>query len=837
MLKKIMACALLGLLIAQPALAKKNNSSYITLKNASCPGTANTGSSLSYAYSVYNKAGKLRWLGYSGGPTLKIVVTLPSNVTYSSASGSNWTCSYTSPKLSCSYKTTKLSSGSTTSTLTVNANTPATTSSGTTNATATVINGSKTYDSSLSCTTAFANPSPGYINAFDNSGSCAGSALNTKVAGTPFTLSVKALNSARSAVDTTVNTAFAVYLIDYSNVGSGSINASTNCPSSLSLSGSNRPSNAIATASGTFVAGVGTVTLPAVSAAYRKVNVFAINTANINNYGCSTDNFAIRPQDFLVSAQDSDWMNAGTSRLLNNSNASGGNVHAAGEPFTLTVTARDASGNPMVSYSNLGSAYFYDAATDSNITPDVSVDSVVLPSGIAASSVEVAATFDSILGNGQIRATDATFNDAGVFNLKVSDDLFADEDSKNTCSSTVDRNISNTASSTTIGRFIPSLLTITGLNAPKFKTFDADNTSCPSRSFTYIGQPFGYLTPPAFNIKAWAQDADGLYQPTENHRSSGRFGTLNSGTPNSPTSNRPIQYTNSNSQTLDPSLTGIATITDYDGSSASAPLGAALLSIAGSDKLSFSKGTSQVAPFNAAISLSATLSDCTDQGGTGTNSCIPICLDSSDTTDSSGTPPCSTLSSPAKVSFNNIAFDGSTTASLFRYGYLSLPATASAANSSTDIPIILTAKYWNGSAWASNGQDNCSEVSATSIALSGYTKNLAHCETTVTVDGKISNGIAKITLKAPGTGNGGAVDVIPNLGNLNSTNNNAVAPCASGSPTAASPANLPWLQCDTAYLSNCSGTGADKNPKTTATFNGVTQLPNRTRYLYMREMF
>src|SRR4029079_2521021 len=57
-----------------------------------------------------------------------------------------------------------------------------------------------------------------------------------------------------------------------------------------------------------------------------------------------------------------------------------------------------------------------------------------------------------------------------------------------------------------VGRFVPDHFEITSVTPPVFKTFNTDNASCSAaatqRSFTYIGQRFGYLTLPVATVKA-----------------------------------------------------------------------------------------------------------------------------------------------------------------------------------------------------------------------------------------------------------------------------------------------------------------------------------------------
>ena len=785
-----------------------------------CPTEGETDSSIDYAYSIQNGTGK----------SLKehvITVTLDSKLGYLSYSGSGWQCAASSNIVTCT-STSKIKKNKSSTTLTISATTPPTTTSVTTSASAssnTQKSSSRNYkynttytSSSVSCTTTLTNPAPGSFNATDSSGSCSGKAINTKIAGTSFPIKVFALNSARTSPDTTVNDPVEVYLLDFANMAMSPSGASSNCPNALSLNSQKRPNSYIAKATTTLGAGSGIVSFPPISKVYRKVGVFTVNTSNINNYACSTDLFAIRPKDFLVSASDSSWKTAGTTRPLNNSGSSGGNVHAAGRPFTLTATARDANGNAVADYNTLPASYFYfnDGTDDQAITPQVSIDAVLTPAG--GDTPDISATFKPQSTAGQIRAVDAQLNDAGSFKLSVIDNQFAIEDAKNTCSSPVDRNIQNDSANTPVGRFIPEILTITALNTPQFKTFDASNTQCPSRKFTYVGQAFGFSTVPAFTVKAWAYDADGEYPMTGNHRFAGRLGSLS-------VSGGGLIFSDSTGRTLDTSAIGTASNTDANDGSTN-------IALPDNSRLAYTR-TSSSAPFNANLSLNIPLADCTDKTGTGSNACIAICVDPNDLTDSNGTPPCNAPPATANATFSNIAFDatGTSPPNAFRYGFLSLPETVSVANATTALSLDLEAKYWTGSSWATNTLDNCTPLSAGQFTLSGYTDNLRQCNTLLSMGNQLSGGKSSLTLSAPGNGKSGSVKLMPNLGST-ASGYAAIAPCTSSSPTA-SAANLPWLQCTSSLLSNCLG----DNPQSTLSFGGTPAKANRTRYIYLRENY
>lgn len=808
-------------LAAATCLAGGSSPPSISLSQTCPTSPANINDGINYQYTVKNTGSAS--ISKSRSYSIQVTVVLDANLKYVGGAGGSWSCpaAYSNSPITCQYKS-KVKKNKSTNPLTITALTPASipaTNSGKVTSSATATYSSITT-ASQSCTTSLTNPTPGYFNVVDAAGSCANTAINTKVAGSQdIALKITALNTSKQ-IDTTFNGPAYVYLMDFSSLTVSS--TATNCPSvaSLGLGTNNRPSTYLATATATLASGVGTVTLPTVNNAYRKVGVFVVGSGAPYNYACSIDAFAIRPSHFNVAVTDADWQTAGTTRSLA---ASSGNVHAAGRPFTVTATAVSAANAGLTGYSGLGASYFYsnDGTDDFGIVPTLDVNAVTSPAG--GSPGDLAGAFKPTGSAGQVQATDATYQEAGSFELLVQDDVFAMEDAKNSCSSVTDRRIQNNTT-VSVGRFVPNLLTITDINAPSFKTacYNAGGTS-----FSYVGQPIAFNTVPSFNVRAWGYD-DEAPVPLDNYVASGRLTVGNSG--------RIDGYTATPSTlALDTTQTGNAVFGSSIGTdSGGASVTLNTVTVNPADSLIFTRNAATpLAPFTANVKLSIPVSDCSDKAATNKNACLPVCLDTGNAYQ--GTPGTCGTGTSATVTYNGsgsgIAFDNGGSV---RYGYLSLPATASVANGTTNLNLTMEAKYWTGSAWATNTLDNCSTVPAASIALSNFTKNLAACESIVSTSAsKLSAGASTLTLGAPGAANTGSVDVSPNLGSSASSNYS----CATSTPTAASATNLGWLQCNSSYLSNCVTNGGISSPKTTATFNGTPTVPNRTRYLYMREMY
>ncbi len=322
---------------------------------------------------------------------------------------------------------------------------------------------------------------PGGFNAFE-AATAAGSVvgmIHTKVAGSAFGLDVVALDVARSAVLPGFVGTVKVELLDASD-NSGALDATTACRASWAPLAGN------VAAVPTFVtADAGRKNVVQNEAdAWRDVRLRmswpATGTASI--IGCSTDDFAIRPSGFAnLAARDADWQTAGSARSLANASASGGAVHKAGRPFTLSASAVNAAATPAVTSRYTG-------------TPG-SVLTACAGTGCPAApgALNLAASTSA----GVVSTASASYAEAGSFALQLVDSSWAAVDASDG-STTAERNIVSTV--VTVGRFVPDHFDLTPLVTPVLRTFGS--ASCAARSFTYAGQPFGWATAPQATVLA-----------------------------------------------------------------------------------------------------------------------------------------------------------------------------------------------------------------------------------------------------------------------------------------------------------------------------------------------
>ncbi|MES2536251.1 MAG: DUF6701 domain-containing protein [Pseudomonadota bacterium] len=547
--------------------------------------------------------------------------------------------------------------------------------------------------------------SPGNFNAFDT-GTTAGAVLGkiqTKQSGVAFSVRLARLNATRTALDTTYTQAgVTVELLDASD-NTGALSGTTAC----------RPIGAAAgqwhviagtTQTVNFASGIVNATFSAamLGNAYRDVRVHVVKTATGAGEGCSTDLFAIRPQSITVAALDSDWQSAGTTRTLANTAAAGGNVHKAStsgavtpRPFTLratpvpaTATLYDGSPTAVAGFPSCGaplSAALCNTAGSLSMTP---------------------ASWTSA-GSGVRQNADSHYSEAGTFNLQLEDAGYASVDSVDGTSAAA-LTIPVTAT-VQVGRFVPDHFAVATDNTPQYRTFNTNDASCsagaaPRRTFSYVGQTFGWVTAPRALITA--QNAGN--GTTTNYR-----GTLWKLVAADVSETYPALPFNSSSK----GTPSVISLNDGTGTSTSSSGGTFL----------YTRSVAQAA-FTANISMTASVQDATESGA------------------NQGT---ITTASPALFDGGGtgIAFDGggASNGAEFRYGQMRINNTYG--SELLALPVIVETRYWNGTTYATNSADNCTSMASANFVLANAPGPIV--TTTISGSGAMTAGIGKITLTKP----------------------------------------------------------------------------------------
>ena len=310
--------------------------------------------------------------------------------------------------------------------------------------------------------------------------------------------------------------------------------------------------------------------------------------------------------------------------------------------------------------------------------------------------------------------TDASYSEVGAFAMKLTDASFAAVDAGDG-STVADRTIESAA--VNVGRFVPDHFHLAPASVPEFRTFNASAVDCPVRPFTYVGQPFGYVSLPDATITA--KNAAG--------------GTT-------------VNYAGALWK-----LEAIGTVQDYTAVSGGDPEidlllapnviesggGVGTLTANVDDRIKFPRGNIPVAPFIADITLTMSIQDIAENAVTGNGDIDTV--------------------SPAV--FSSIDFDDGNE---IRFGQLVL-SNAHGSELLT-LPVPIETRFWNGAGFARNLADSCTELDAADVSLGNWQRNLDAPETVVMLGGRFVGGRGNLRLSAPGTGNTGSVDLTVQLG-------------------------------------------------------------------------
>lgn len=516
--------------------------------------------------------------------------------------------------------------------------------------------------------------------------------ITTKVAGSPFTLDLVALKSDGSW-NASFNGSVIVELLDSSD-NSGALD-SNNCRSSWNTVIATlgyTPSFSGSSGQISILASSGSFTVPN---AYRDVRARVRNSSGTTRIGCSTDNFAIRPNNFALSVTDADWQTAGTSRMLNNTvlashagSSTGGSypIHKAGQPFTVNATAQNAAGGTASNYAGAPTAVL-GVCTGTACTPNLGTFALSTTGFVS----------------GMLSSTATTYSEVGSFNLALRDTDFTAADAADTvaeCSAS-GRYI---CGATDVGRFVPDHFALTqGVATPACSTF------------TYFGQD-GFTT--EFTLTAQNK----ANATTTNYAGSGSGSASWAKLPlttwgaapaweNSPGYGFAI---GSSSPVLPSDALLAASATAPTASSGNAwASGTATVTV----KHKIARSSSPAAPATVTINS------------------LPV--------DSDGV----TMPAAASVA----------PGTLLRYGRLSLQNAYG--SELLPLPVPLTAEYWNGNGWAINTDDSCTPLTAPANGSGLALNLASSGSTTAALSSPLLSGDAGLSLSAPGETHTGYVDI------------------------------------------------------------------------------
>ena len=339
-------------------------------------------------------------------------------------------------------------------------------------ATATDASGNTSEFGANRITTTAAGLTPAGFEAFDadTATSATVGPLRTRVAGAPTSVDVVALAASGGGLHPGFTGTVSLRWLDARN-DSGA--ASGSCRASWPQLGSAGNANF----AGTSRVSV-TLTPPATSTRVMRL-MLSYTSGSDSVTACSGDAFAVIPASLSLAVSDLTSASAGTARALSNASASGGVVHQAGRPFSVTATARDAAGNVMTGYDG---------------TPALAVTGCVLPAGCTASSLSM--TPSSAVA-GAYANHSLSYGEVGAITLRLSDSSYADIDALDTAAAARAIN----SSTATAGRFVPDSLSVSINPTPLLATANAACMASGSGA-TFFGQGFGWASAPQVTVRA-----------------------------------------------------------------------------------------------------------------------------------------------------------------------------------------------------------------------------------------------------------------------------------------------------------------------------------------------
>jgi MSHA biogenesis protein MshQ len=530
--------------------------------------------------------------------------------------------------------------------------------------------------------------------------------------------------------------------------------------------------------------------------------------------GCSTDRFSIRPAQFAISS------------TANNSTTGSGTTVKTGVFFSMTAQpVTFGAANITVGYGT----------PSAPLTPSFDMTQVVGSpnAGTLASTIPTPAGFAAATG-GAATGSNFYYSEVGNFGLNanaVTDSSFTGVDQAGDCnigsfSNTPDGagkvgcSIGQSAIAVTsgFGRFIPDNFAVS-LNAPVF------GPTC--STFSYVGQPFPYVTKPVITVTARNGTTNGLTNaPTQNYAGSYMkfVNTAGQSLNKAPYATQSARYLwfdalgggTTPALNLSSPPTGFLPDTTADPTIGTFTNGVGTLTFSNgpNDALVFTRSaTTPSAPFNADISLELNVID-------------------SDNVAYAGNPAkFGSLTLPG----NGIGFTSGNKA--FRYGVIRLIDVFAplAGNSSGFAPVGIQAQYWNGTALALNSLDSCTSFTADNFVLYGHQGQISAVNLP-TPTSAVATGAISVALGTLASGVGGVRVVAPSGVNALTQPGSAHICFDLDSSTQVDTACVAVTPANKAYLQGkWIGTSYNKDPNATVGFGLYGSQPKN--FIYFRENY
>lgn len=443
-----------------------------------------------------------------------------------------------------------------------------------------------------------------------------------------------------------------------------------------------------------------------------------IRDNTLNKSGCSSDNFALRPQSFAIGSTSANFIQTTVSPTVTlprkawmdnfNLSASTGEVNYTGIPQILA--SRVFSHNGTVSLGKFGYGIPIPTASPPYIPPETTsfpqaINGVSNGNNFLYGEVgffrfdqygvydETFAAVDTAKGdcnNEAVTNPDSSFNPNSFNNNGI----------KNGC------RFGNTSATNFLGRFIPDHFRIATGTVVK---------AC--STFTYYGQDVSNIGGVSIPFTILAENgANGVTQYYTGVPATGVYAKFS-----------PSTWTNYKFTTTPNLGSGDAL---RSASNPTLPAGWTNGQVSVDAKFKIDRPAVQTVPQNVTF-----YAEVSDSDGVAT--------------------------APTKIALNNNT--------QFRYGRLAIPPVHGSER--LPLPLRIEAQYWDGSSvnsYRRSSDDNCTKVLPSTVVMRNYLGNLNPCETQLG-GGAMAYGISNLQLSAPGVGgdgrpNTGSVDLEVNLG-------------------------------------------------------------------------
>ncbi len=428
-------------------------------------------------------------------------------------------------------------------------------------------------------------------------------------------------------------------------------------------------------------------------------------TASAAALGSAYANLRCRVSDGSVTGCSSDNFSVrpGTFTLTSGASADAAGASATAAPTVKAGAAFSLNASAVVGY---------------NGTPVLDVGKVQAHAGALATGT-LSGSFGAANAVTGIAIGTLTYGEAGYFRLVangVTDTGFTGVDAAyGDCTADFSNTavggkygcyIGNSVASSYFGRFIPDHFDV---------SVSAHGSLAPAcGGFTYTGQPMTYAIPPALRIKAM----NGLSPATVTQNYSGGFQklTANGVALATPTADAAQSGRDNATRTEMTATLGVGALTNNSGT--------LTYTLGGSDSFTYTRNADAlIGPYTSAIPLAVSA---VSDGETSASGALPML-------NPTGVP----------IRFGRLRL-GNATGSELR-----------------ELPVPLTAQYWNGSGFMLNADDHCTALAAPALAFHAQTASnqLASGETVAGFNAALINGDGNLRLTAPGAGNFGYLDL------------------------------------------------------------------------------